>query len=63
MKKSHLESERVKIQESKATSRTRIETRTKEISTTARWRVQACSREKSNSCNGKTRKIVNYTCC
>jgi len=36
MKKSHLESERVKIQESKATSRTRIETRTKEISTTAR---------------------------
>jgi len=36
MKKSHLESEIVKIQESKVTSHTRIGTRTKEISTAAR---------------------------
>jgi len=36
MKKSHLESETVKIQESKVTCHTRIETRTKEISMIAR---------------------------
>ena len=41
---------------------TRIETRTKEISSTARRRLDGRIREKSASCAGKTRKIVNYIC-